>query len=291
MNTASPGLDELRREIDRIDDAMHDLVMRRAELSGRIREAKGDGSTFRPAREAQLLRRLIARHKGPLPPGVVARMWREMVAASLRLQENFMIAVAARADQPGLWDLARDQYGSLGAMGELATASQVVRAVAEGEAMIGVLPLPREDDQDPWWPALAAGGGGKGQPRVIARLPFVAAGNARGERPEALAIARQQPEATGDDRTLLAIETTAQISRARLVDLLRQAGLTPGLHVSTALQGDAEARLCLVEVDRFVAEDDAALKTLVDAARSGIDGGAIARAVVIGAYAAPLAQN
>jgi hypothetical protein len=196
--------------------------------------------------------------------------------------------VAARTDQPGLWDLARDHYGSLGAMSELATASQVVRAVAEGEAMIGVLPLPREDDQDPWWPALAAGSGGKGQPRVVARLPFVAAGNARGERPEALAIARQPPEPTGDDRTLLAIETTAQISRARLVDLLRQAGFASGLHVSTALQGDADARLSLVEVDRFVAESDAVLKGLGDVAPSGIEGGAIARAVVIGAYAVPL---
>jgi chorismate mutase len=288
MTTSSQSLDELRREIDRIDEAMHDLVMRRAEVAGSVRRAKGDGPAFRPAREAILLRRLVARHKGTLPVGVVARMWREMMAATLRLQENFTVAVAARPDQAGLWDLARDHYGSLGAMNELASASQVVRAVSEGEAMIGVLPMPREDDVDSWWPSLAAGGGGKGQPRVIARLPFVAAGNARGERPEALVIARQQPEASGEDRSLLVIETTAQISRARLVDVLRQAGLAPGLHVSTALQGDADARLSLLEVDRFVPDDDAVLKALGDAVPSVIEGGAIARAVVIGAYAVPL---
>jgi len=291
MNTASPSLDELRREIDRIDDAMHDLVMRRADVAGSVRRAKGDGPSFRPAREAQLLRRLVARHKGSLPASVVVRMWREMVAATLRLQENFTVAVAARADQPGLWDLARDHYGSTGTMSELATAAQVVRAVSEGEAMIGVLPVPREDDTDMWWPSLAAGSGGKGQPRVIARLPFVAAGNARGERPEALVIARLQPEATGQDRALLVIETTAQISRARLVELLRQADLAPGLHVATALQGDADARLSLVEVDRFVPDNDAVLKALADAAPAAIEGGAIARAVVIGAYATPLQAN
>jgi len=291
MNTASPSLDELRREIDRIDDAMHDLVMRRAEVAGGVRRAKGDGPSFRPAREAQLLRRLVARHKGALPPEVVARMWREMVAAKLRLQENFTVAVAARADQPGLWDLARDHYGTSGAISELANAAQVVRAVSEGEALIGVVPLPREGDTDTWWPALAAGGGGKGQPRVIARLPFVAAGNARGERPQALAIARQQPEASGDDRALLVIETTTQISRARLVELLREVGLAAGLHVATALQGDADRRLSLVEVDRFVPDDDAALKALADAAPAAIEGGAIARAVVIGAYATPLVAN
>ncbi|MCC6471606.1 MAG: chorismate mutase [Alphaproteobacteria bacterium] len=289
MNAPGQSLDDLRREIDRIDDSMHDLVMRRAELAERVRRAKGDGPSFRPAREAQLLRRLLGRHQGSLPIGVVARIWREMVVATLRLQENFTIAVAARADQPGLWDLARDHYGSTGAMHELATGAQVVRAVAEGEALIGVLPMPREDDVDPWWPALTAAAGGKGQPHVIARLPFVAAGNARGERPEALAIARLKPEASGEDRSLLVIETTSQISRARLVDVLRQAGLDPGLHVSAALQGDADARLSLVEVGRFVADNDAVLKALGEAAPSVIEGGAIARTVVIGAYAVPIA--
>lgn len=289
MNTASPSLDELRREIDRIDDAMHDLAMRRAEVAGHVRRAKGDGPSFRPSREAQLLRRLVARHQGALPPAVVARMWREMVAATLRLQENFTIAVAQRADQPGVWDLARDHYGSTGAMTELASAALVLRAVAQGEALIGVLPVPREDDTEIWWPSLAAAGG-KGQPRVIARLPFVAAGNARGERPQALAIARLQPEPTGDDRALLVIETTARISRPRLVELLRQVGLTTDLHVAAAVQGDADRRLSLVEVGRFVPEDDAVLKELV-AASAAIEGGAIARVVAIGAYATPLPAN
>jgi hypothetical protein len=173
-------------------------------------------------------------------------------------------------------------------MSELASGAQVVRAVAEGEALIGVLPLPREDDADPWWPVLAAGGGGRGQPRVVARLPFVAAGNARGERPGALAIARQAPEPTGDDRSLLAVETAGQISRARLAELLRQAGLAPGQHVAATAPGGGEARLSLIEVDRFVPADDAAVKALGETAAGAIDGGTIARAVVIGAYAAPL---
>ena len=59
MSDSRESLEELRREIDRIDDQMHDLIIRRAEMAQRVRQVKGDGPAFRPAREAQLLRRLI----------------------------------------------------------------------------------------------------------------------------------------------------------------------------------------------------------------------------------------
>lgn len=291
MTASSPSLDELRREIDRIDDALHDLVMRRAEVAQSVRRAKGNGPLFRPAREAQLLRRLVARHRGSLPVAVVARVWREIMAATLRLQEDFTVAALVQPDMQAMWDLARDHYGTAGRMQEMASASQVVRAVAEGEALIGVVPVPVEDDRDPWWPALTAAAGDKGQPRVIARLPFVAPGTLRGERTQALAIARLEPEATGEDRSLLAIETTAPISRARLADALGQVGLKPTLHVSAAMPGGDGERLSLFEVEGFVAQNDKVLTTLIEAAPTVIEGGSIARTLVIGAYAVPLALS
>jgi len=290
MTSARQNLDELRREIDRIDDAMHDLVMRRADVARAVMEAKGNGPMFRPAREAQLLRRLVKRHKGPLPPVVVARVWREMMAANLRLQTTFSVAVCAGRDAaPGIWDLARDHYGVAGPMLEMASPAQVVRAVADGEALVGVLPTPAEDDKDPWWPALTAAGGDKGQPRIVARLPFVAGGNARGERTEALSIARIEPEATGNDRSLLVIETSLPISRARLADALRQSGLAPVYLVSARMPGVEDERLCLAEVEGFVNQQDPVLVRLIEEAPAVIEGGTIARALVIGGYAVPLA--
>jgi chorismate mutase-like protein len=75
-----PSLADLRREIDRIDDALHDLIMRRAELTAGVAASKPGGSgTVRPAREAAILRRLVARHKGSFPRAIVARIWREII--------------------------------------------------------------------------------------------------------------------------------------------------------------------------------------------------------------------
>ena len=54
--TGVPPLADLRKEIDRIDEAMHRLLMERGEIIDRLIAAKNTqevGSAFRPAREAE----------------------------------------------------------------------------------------------------------------------------------------------------------------------------------------------------------------------------------------------
>ena len=98
---ASPrSLDALRREIDRIDDEIHDLLMRRAAVAGEIRRSKGpdNGSYLRLGREAAILRRLVARHSGSFPKPALVRIWREIMAALTQLQGPFSVAVFAPAE-------------------------------------------------------------------------------------------------------------------------------------------------------------------------------------------------
>ena len=99
MNDAPRSLDALRREIDTVDDALHDLLMQRAALVGEIGALKsGERTTvFRPAREALLLRRLLARSDGALPTGALVRIWSEIIAASWAWANKVQIAVASRA--------------------------------------------------------------------------------------------------------------------------------------------------------------------------------------------------
>src|SRR5205085_7553430 len=119
MRKSTDMLEDLRSEIDQIDDALHDLLMQRAEVSGEIAKVKqardpqrqGLVPAFRPAREAAILRRLLSRHKGSIPDRVMARIWREIIAASLRAQANFQLHVYA-GDHQELVDLAHGHFGS-----------------------------------------------------------------------------------------------------------------------------------------------------------------------------------
>ena len=65
-----PSLADLRRDIDRIDEEMHTLLMQRGDIIDRLIASKSSqesGSAFRPAREADMMRRLVKRHKAGCP--------------------------------------------------------------------------------------------------------------------------------------------------------------------------------------------------------------------------------
>jgi hypothetical protein len=202
-----------------------------------------------------------------------------MLAATVRLQSPFSVAVFAPADRPGCWDLARDHYGSNTPMSAYETADQVIRAVAGGTGSVGVLPLPKAGEPDPWWPQLLSTDGNA--PRVIARLPFGGRGNARADT-DALAIGCNAQEDSGFDRTLLGVECSAAISRAQISELSSTAGM-----VSTFLAcSDRGKTVYLIEAEGFVPISDKRL----DAFRSEL-GAALERLLPLGGYAAPLSSS
>ena len=56
---AEPSLADLRREIDRLDAAMHDLLIERGTIIDRliaVKKTQDSGSAFRPGREAAMMK-------------------------------------------------------------------------------------------------------------------------------------------------------------------------------------------------------------------------------------------
>ena len=77
---------ELQAELDRQDAALHDLLMRRAELAQRIAGLVAPGKpVFRPGLEAETVRRLVRRHTGALPRQTLVRVWRELLAGCMAM--------------------------------------------------------------------------------------------------------------------------------------------------------------------------------------------------------------
>ena len=281
MPSTPADLEDLRRRLDEIDDGLQRLLVERAELVSLVAEHKRQDGTlaaFQPAREAEILRRLAARHGGAFPLATLLRMWREMLAATVRMQGQFAVAVFAPPEMPGFWDLARDHWGSGTPMTPHGTASQVIRAVSEGAAAVGVLPMPQEGDADPWWRHLLSNDGKA--PRVIARLPFAARGNARADGADALAIGRFAQQPTGEDRTLYLAETMEHVSRTRIFGMLAEARLTCTLFASF---DHAEGALHLFELEGFVPLADPRL----DGFREQL-GQTLTQLLPFGGYAVPL---
>lgn len=276
------SLEELRQEIDRIDDAMHDLLIARAAIVEQIGIRKGATATpvMHPGREAAILRRLAARHHGPLPFVVVARIWRELIGAFTHLQAPFAVVTYAPEEQPDAWDLARDYYGSRVPMTAYRTIGQVIRSVNDQSAAIGVLPMPLDHDDDPWWRHLLSRDAQA--PRVLARLPFAGRGNCRGDR-DVLVIARGNRDPLGFDRSFIGIEVPGDLSRARLLACLTQAGLSCGLLSLWSREG---LSLAFAEIAGSVPPGDARLADLAAQLGEPID-----RFYHLGGYADPLSSQ
>lgn len=204
MPEADRRLAPLRRAIDQVDDAILELVRRRAALVGEVAAAKRQagerGDFLRPGREARILRRLAEQGGGTLPTPALLRIWRELLCALLPLQGAFSVAVGGPS--PALWETARDFYGSHTAMRRLADGPAALAAVASGEDRLAVVAA----DDDAVMAQLAAAGGAPG---IVWRLPFAAMPAEAGERRDAFVLSGQGGEASGEDVTVLALDGTA----------------------------------------------------------------------------------
>jgi len=168
----TPSLAELRREIDRIDQAMHGLLMERGEIIDRLIAAKQTqetGSAFRPAREAEMMRRLVERHRGILPLDTVESIWRVIISTFTYVQAPFSIHADLSAGDAAMRDSARFHFGFTVPFIPHMGAASVVVAVSESKGDLGLVPASIMAGVGAWWSALEFASA----PKIIARLPFV----------------------------------------------------------------------------------------------------------------------
>ena len=181
--TDVPSLADLRREIDRIDEQMHRLLMERGEIIDRliaVKKSEETGSAFRPAREAEMMRRLVERHSGILPLETVESIWRVIIATFTYVQSPFSLHADLSVGEAVMRDSVRFHFGfSVPIVAHLG-AAEVVAAVSESKGDLGLVPAVGIPGAGAWWTALEA----DSAPKIIARLPFVE----RADHPAALPV-------------------------------------------------------------------------------------------------------
>ncbi|MSO84860.1 MAG: chorismate mutase [Rhodospirillales bacterium] len=285
MSPRRATLADLRRRIDRIDATIQALLIRRTAVVEKVRDLKkNERVKIRPGREAEIIYRLIRRHKGPFPKLELVRIWRELIVATLRFEGPFSVAVFAPHGHEGIWDLARDQYGSFTPISRHDGARAVIRAVTAHRAAVGVLPLPAADEDKPWWPDLVpTPRNNRARAWIIARLPFAGGGNARGPGIGAFAIAPVMPDPSGRDHACLGLATDGGTGRNAVERAFKRARLGRPDLIGVEDSQVPGVFLWFADIPGYVREDDPRLAALKAAL-----GDSLKRATVLGAYAEPL---
>jgi chorismate mutase len=177
----APSLNDLRKEIDRIDETMHQLLMERGEIIDRliaVKRSQETGSAFRPAREAEMMRRLVKRHKGILPLDTAESIWRVIISTFTYVQAPFSVHADLSAGDALMRDSARFHFGFTVPFVPHMGAAAVVAAVSTSKGDLGLVPAVAAAGA--WWSALEF----DAAPKIIARLPFVE----RADHPAALPV-------------------------------------------------------------------------------------------------------
>jgi chorismate mutase len=169
---ANPTLADIRAEIDRLDAAMHELLMQRSEVIGTliaVKKTGASGSAFRPAREAEVLRRLVESHRGILPLDTVESIWRVIISTFTWVQAPHSVHADITGDEAAIRDTARFHFGFTVPFVTHRGAAQVIGAVDASRGDLGIFRLDQAAGAGPWWRGLE----GPERPKIIARLPFV----------------------------------------------------------------------------------------------------------------------
>jgi len=140
-------LQALRVRIDNLDERILELISDRARCAEEVARVKmkelkeGESPVFyRPEREAQVLKRVMERNKGPLGNEEMARLFREIMSSCLALENPLKVAYLG---PEGTFSqaAAMKHFGHAVISVPMAAIDEVFREVAAGAVNFGVVPV------------------------------------------------------------------------------------------------------------------------------------------------------
>jgi chorismate mutase / prephenate dehydratase len=195
---AGQSLDDVRRHIDSIDDRIFDLVAQRFAVTSQVQSLKKHeplaySLPLRPAREALILRRLLARGKeAGLSADFLLRLWRVILNESSQKQSAITLHVSKHLNANLVHRLKlRDHFGAI-AVEEYRDEAQALLQIDTSPGDICVVEI-----EQPWAEAFMAGRAGKAQ--IIATLPILK----ENAVPTLVVLGHAPAEPTGADETLV----------------------------------------------------------------------------------------
>ena len=146
MSDQESELKLVRDQIDAIDKQIHQLLNNRARCAQSVAEIKQkyqgvqEAVFYRPEREAQVLRRVMARNEGPLADLEVARLFREIMSVCLALEKPMHVAFLG-PEGTFTQQAASKHFGHSAHCIPFNSNDEVFREVEAGAAHYGVVPI------------------------------------------------------------------------------------------------------------------------------------------------------
>lgn len=151
VQSEAQKLGQLRDRIDQVDNEIAQLISERARCAQAVADvkqealaARGEASEdvlyYRPEREAQVLKKTMARNPGPLSDEEMARLFREIMSACLALEKPVSVAFLG-PEGTFTQQAALKHFGQSAVSVPMAAIDEVFREVDAGAVNYGVVPI------------------------------------------------------------------------------------------------------------------------------------------------------
>ena len=142
-------LKKIRKNIDRIDNKIHDLLIERAEVVEKVVEEKKKSKeaniiVYRPSREHEILKRIIQRHKGNLPKKSLINIWRNIISSYIAMQAELNLNFSYTLEK-----IVNNHFGRDIQKKKAKTDLDALISLDKNKVNISILPYPSKDND--WW--------------------------------------------------------------------------------------------------------------------------------------------
>lgn len=135
------NLEELRKEIDSIDNQIVTLINDRCKVAARVGEWKKKQShaIYVPEREKQLFERLHAINKGPISSSALKSIYREIISGAIALEKPLNISCYDSCEKSA--NAARETFGDAAKYTKISSIDDLLKTIRSGKCDYGVIPL------------------------------------------------------------------------------------------------------------------------------------------------------
>ncbi len=256
---------EYRQEIDKIDQKIIDLLNERMEVVskvGKYKEDMKDMFFIKSNREADMIKNLTHKVGKLIPKSVIVSIWRKIITSANVLEQDLKIGVNNPRNMEKYHFLIKEYYGDFVPIINFDNSQQILSEIEAKKIQLGVFVLPNKNEKNPdyWWVDLAKI---DTKIKVFAQFPFVKYEiNEDKEQDNLVVVANKDSEKSTNDKTLLTIKLTKNLSSDFLKESLVNCGFDGKIIANTDDSFSKNEIFYLVEIDSFFEQNDNKIKLL-----------------------------
>ena len=143
-------IDKLRKQIDKIDFKILDLLKKRSKIAEKIGKEKKSNNLFRPERQASILRNILKKNGNNLNPSYILSFWRTIFLSQIDVQGGIKLILSNNIANSYIKTIY-DYFSHDIEISTMNNTSKALEKVHKGKNILTILPYPSNNKGAIWW--------------------------------------------------------------------------------------------------------------------------------------------